>query len=216
MSMNWNANEHYKDHRVATNYDAVRFSSPAGRVFNRWEKHVIGKCFARVPTNETLVDIPCGTGRLADALLSRGYRVHGMDISAEMLQVAKQRLDGFGERFTCEVADAKSLPEGANTYAGALCARVLMHFPLEQQIEFLAGVAKLSRGTVVINHSLDSPYQRFRRGIKRLLGHQAPARFPVSNADIRKLLKGAGLRETKRYRLMPLISEAVYIIAAKT
>jgi len=214
--MNWNANEHYKNHRVATSYDAVRFSSPAGRVFNCWEKHVIGKCFARVPSGETLVDIPCGTGRLADALLSRGYRVHGMDISGEMLQVARQRLEHFGERFTSEVADAKNLPESTNTYAGALCARVLMHFPLEQQIEFLAGVAKLSRGTVVINHSLDSPYQRFRRGIKRLLGHQASARFPISNADIKRLLQGAGLREIKRHRLMSLISEAVYIVAAKT
>jgi 2-polyprenyl-3-methyl-5-hydroxy-6-metoxy-1,4-benzoquinol methylase len=214
--MNWDANEHYKDHRVAISYDAVRFSSPAGKVFNRWEKRVIGKCFARVPRNEILVDIPCGTGRLADALLRRGYRVHGMDISGEMLQVARQRLKGFGERFTCEVADAKNLPVGVNTYAGALCARVLMHFPLEQQIEFLAGVAKLSRGTVVINHSLDSLYQRFRRRIKRLLGHQASAGFPISNADIKRLLQGAGLREIKRYRLMPLISEAVYIVAVKT
>ena len=101
-------------------------------------------------------------------------------------------------------------------YDGALCARVLMHFPLDQQIEFLTGVARLSRSVVVINHSLDSGYQRLRRRLKRLLGHQTPALHPVSNVDIKVLLKSAGLREVKRRRLVPIISEAIYIIAEKT
>lgn len=213
--MSWNPNEHYKNHNVAVHYDTSRFSSLPGRVFNHWEQHVIAKCFSKVSKGARLADMPSGTGRLAERLLSQGYRVHAMDISAEMLQVAKQRLHGYGDAFTCEVADAKNLPQGRSVYDGALCARVLMHFPLDQQVQFLAGVARLSRGVVVINHSFDSPYQRFRRRIKRFLGHQPPARFPVSNADIRQLLQRAGLRETKRYRLLPLISEAVYIVATK-
>lgn len=213
--MDWDASEHYKEHRVAVGYDAVRFSSIPGRVFNRWEKHVIAKCFSSVPKGQKLVDMPCGTGRLAEPLLAIGYRVHGMDISAEMLQVAEQRLKRFGDRFTCEVADAQNVRQNAVEYDGALCARVLMHFPLDQQVSFLTGVARLSRSVVVINHSFDSPYQRFRRRIKRLLGHQASARSPISNAAIKQLLQGAGLREIKRYRLLSLISEAVYIVAVK-
>jgi ribosomal protein S21 len=69
---------------------------------------------------------------------------------------------------------------------------------------------------VVINHSLDSAYQRFRRRLKRSLSHQEPARCPISDANIKHLLERAGLREVKRYRLFPLISEAVYIVAEKT
>jgi 2-polyprenyl-3-methyl-5-hydroxy-6-metoxy-1,4-benzoquinol methylase len=213
--MDWDANEHYKEQSVAVGYDAARFSSIPGRVFNTWEQRVIAKCFASVPKGATVVDMPCGTGRLAEPLLTLGFRVHGMDISAEMLAVAKQRLKRFGDRFTSEVADAQKIQQNRVEYDGALCARVLMHFPLEQQIEFLTGVGRLSKGVVVINHSFDSPYQRFRRGIKRMLGHQASARSPISNADIKKLLAGAGLREVKRYRLWSLISEAVYIVARK-
>ncbi|WP_449424565.1 class I SAM-dependent methyltransferase [Rhodanobacter lindaniclasticus] len=168
-----------------------------------------------LPAGSIIADAPCGTGRLAEPLLAVGYRVHGLDISDEMLDVARQRLRGFQERFTCEVADVKTSRPNEPLYDAALCARVLMHFPLDQQVEFLAGVATLSRTTVVINHSLDSVYHRLRRRVKRWLGHQASANYPVSNADIKELLQRSGLREVRRYRLVSLVSEAVYIVAER-
>lgn len=213
--MNWNPDDYYKSSAVAADYDDSRFSSIPGRVFNFLEKRKITKCFSGYPAPKTIVDVPCGTGRLAETLLKHGYTVHGLDISEEMLKASKQRLQAYGARFTCEVADAKSLPEAIPAYDGALCARVLMHFPLNQQIEFLTGVTRLSRSVVVINHSLDSSYQRIRRWLKRLLGHQASARFPITNQNIKRLLHDAGLREVRRYRLLPLISEALYIVAEK-
>ena len=211
--MNWNPDEHYKSRQVADEYDRKRFSSMAGRVFNYLEKRTITKCFASVPRGGTIVDAPCGTGRLAEPLLAAGYRVHGLDISDEMLDVARQRLRVFRDRFTCEVADVKAERPRGPLYDAALCARVLMHFPLDQQIEFLSGVAAFSRTAVVINHSLDSGYQRLRRRVKHWLGHQASANHPVSNADIKELLQKSGLREVQRYRLVSLVSEAVYIVA---
>lgn len=216
LKMMWDPEQHYQSKQVASEYDKVRFSSLAGRVFNRWEQRSIVKCFASVARGSTIADVPCGTGRIAGALLAAGYRVHGMDIAGAMLQVARQRVGGFGERFTTEVADARHLAADTPTYEAALCARVLMHFPLDQQIEFLAGVAKLSRSVVVINHSLDSPYQRLRRRVKRMLGHQPSANHPISNADIKRLLAGAGLREVRRHRLLSAVSEAVYIVAERS
>lgn len=213
--MSWNPDEHYKSSAVAADYDKDRFSSIPGQVFNFLEKRLVAKCFSQLPTGGTIADAPCGTGRLAEALLDAGYRVHGFDISQAMLGIARQRLASHGENFTCEVANLKEHPPSGPICDGALCARVLMHFPLEQQVQFLTGVAGLSRSVVVINQSLDSGYQRFRRRLKRWMGNQPSARFPISDENIRFLLKGSGLREVRRYRLFPLISEAVYIVAEK-
>lgn len=209
----WDANAHYKDTKVATEYDSARFSSVAGKAFNRMERRLIARAFSTIPPGSVIADVPCGTGRLAEPLLESGYRVHGMDISAQMLDVASQRLARFGDSFSAEVADAKRLDPAHRKFDAVLCARVLMHFELAEQIEFLRGVATLTSGIVVINHSYSSPYQRFRRSVKRFLGHQAPARFPVTDSEIRALLSGAGLREVRRYRLNPMVSEAVYIVA---
>ena len=211
--MGWSANEHYKSQTVAADYDASRFSTLPGRVFNAMEKSLILRAFLTLPRGAMIADLPCGTGRLSEPLLQAGFRVHGMDIATQMLDVASHRLARFGSAFTREVIDAKALDRSHTQYAAVLCARVLMHFELKEQIEFLRGVAQLTAGPIVINHSLSSPYLRTRRACKRLLGHQAPARFPVTSAEIGRLLAGAGLREVRRLRLNRLISEAVYIVA---
>lgn len=214
--MTWSADEYYKSHKVASEYDKSRFSSIPGRLFNYLEKRAIVKCFSSVPKGSAIADAPCGTGRIADVLLASGYRVHGIDISAAMLNVAERRLHKYGAKFTHEVLDVKSLPPEVSNCDAALCARVLMHFEFDQQVEFLAGVARFSRSIVVINHSLDSAFQRFRRRLKQSVSRQQPARCPISDGDIKHLLKRAGLREVKRHRLLPLISEAVYIVAEKS
>ena len=213
--ISWDATQHYKNTKVARDYDRIRFSSLAGRVFNSQEKRIILEYFQDLSRDTIILDMPCGTGRLAEALLESGLKVYGADISKEMLDVANERLSNYGGCFTTQVMDALNLTGNERQFDAALCARVLMHFPLETQITFLRGVASITRKRIVINHSLNTPYQRFRRWVKTLLGHQQSAGYPVSNSEIKRLLSESGLVEVKRRRINALISEAVYILAEK-
>ena len=54
-----------------------------------------------------VLDVATGTGLVADELLRRGFRVTGLDQSAEMLAFARRRLDGRAELVE---ASAESLP----------------------------------------------------------------------------------------------------------
>jgi SAM-dependent methyltransferase len=45
---------------------------------------------------QTVLDVPCGTGAACVALARMGYRVVGVDGSAEMLRIAKQKAEGAG------------------------------------------------------------------------------------------------------------------------
>ncbi len=212
---NWDPRTNYKDETVAKQYDAVRFNSLAGRAYVRLERRILLKAFSSLPRDARIADIPCGTGRLAEVLLEAGYQVEGMDISREMLDVAKMRLARFGQRFRTEVVDAMAIANPAARFDGALCARVLMHFPLDEQVAFLQGVARLTDGPVVFTQSFDSGYQRFRRRIKSMLRHQKPAAYPLSKADLATLLGRAGLKEVHRYRVLSPLSEAMMVVAWK-
>ena len=55
---------------MATDYDASRFSSLPGRVFNARERRLIVRAFGDTLAGGTIADIPCGTGRLAEPLLA--------------------------------------------------------------------------------------------------------------------------------------------------
>jgi 2-polyprenyl-3-methyl-5-hydroxy-6-metoxy-1,4-benzoquinol methylase len=212
--LDWDPVTHYKDVAVAERYDRERFSSFAGRVFNALERRELRRAFGGIPRTATVLDLPCGTGRLAQTLLDEGFHVTGADISPAMLHVARRKLERFGARFETRVGDVRELARTEQrTYDVALCARVLMHFPLDRQIEFLRAVATLARGTVVFSQSLSTPYQRTRRRIKRLLGNAGPAAYPITEDELSQLLRGAGLREVRRYRLGRLISEAMFVVA---
>lgn len=215
MSLGWDPTTHYKEIEIAEKYDRVRFSSLSGRVFDALEKSVILRAFGDAPRDTTVLDLPSGTGRIAEALLEAGFaRVHGVDIAPAMLAVASRKLARFGERYTTEVGDVFDLAKTRrDEYELGLVARVLMHFPLPQQIEFLRSAATLVRRRVVFTQSLDTPYHRARREVKRWFGHDGPAAYPITPAQLRELVAGAGLKLVRTYRPMPLITEEVIVVA---
>lgn len=215
MSTSWNPHEHYKSPDIAEAYDQIRFGSVAGRAFDRLEKRALIRALSGLPAGSEIIDIPCGTGRLSEALLDSGYRVTGVDISPAMLDQAARKLARFGDRFQCRLGDATQLPCPERPFAAAVCARILMHFPLDRQIDFLGSVARQTDGNVVFNQSYNSGYQRFRRRLKRLLHHQMPVGFPLTEAEIKHLLHAAGLRELRRLWTAPAISEGFFLVARK-
>lgn len=212
--IDWDPVEHYKDIETAQRYDRERFASLSGRAFDALEKWNTRRAFAGLPSHSLVVDVPCGTGRHAEVLLEQGYRVVGVDVSPAMLEVARRKLSRFGERFRAVVWDARKLAELGERYDAALCARVLMHFPLSGQVAFLAGVAKATQGRIVFTQSYSTGYQQLRRSAKRVFGHVAPAAYPLTETELQQLLTAASLREVRRYRVLPLISEAITVVAA--
>lgn len=53
--------------------------------------YVMNLIRAHRPESKKLCEFGCGTGRLAEILASRGYDIHGVDISIEMLARAEER-----------------------------------------------------------------------------------------------------------------------------
>ena len=70
----------------------------------RWRRMMV----RRIPRDGgTVLDVATGTGLVAEQLLAAGHRVTGLDQSADMLAVAKQR---FGEAVELVQASATEIP----------------------------------------------------------------------------------------------------------
>lgn len=214
----WNPYRYYQDLAVAESYDRKRFASLPRRVFNALEKRCLRKALATVPANACILDAPCGTGRLAETILGLGFRVVGIDISEPMLSVARNKLARFGSRFEGRVMDARAL-EGErmrfDASVASVCARFLMHVPVSEQIAFLRAIAAVTTGQIIFNQGLDTLYNQWRRGLKRRLGHTAPAAFPLSEAELARLVSEAGLKLERHFRVCPRVSEAVFFVCRK-
>jgi SAM-dependent methyltransferase len=57
---------------------------------------------------KTLLDMGCGTGKHAELFCEKGYTVHGIDLSADMLKIAEQRIKNQ-ERLTFTQSDIVEL-----------------------------------------------------------------------------------------------------------
>ena len=57
------------------------------------ETSFLHKIFKKHGKNiKTILDVGCGTGRHADALVRHGYRAIGIDVSEKMLEAARQKI----------------------------------------------------------------------------------------------------------------------------
>lgn len=92
-------------------------------------------------TGTEIGDIGCGTGRMAPYLADQGFTPHGVDLSPEMVRVARR--DQPGHDFA--VADLRSLPFADASLDGAIAWYSLMYLtPDDRALAFgeLARVIK--------------------------------------------------------------------------
>jgi SAM-dependent methyltransferase len=79
----------------------------AGHDVPAWTSQLEALARAAGLTGRRVLDVGCGTGASVAPMLARGYDVVGVDVSAGMLRVARERL---GQAVRLERADMRALP----------------------------------------------------------------------------------------------------------
>ncbi len=78
---------------TAKNYDRGFYFSDYRRFVMKWEKYVLNKIINNhVSRKENYLDFACGTGRIVSLIEDAFTNSFGIDISAAMLKVAKQKV----------------------------------------------------------------------------------------------------------------------------
>lgn len=72
-----------------------------------------------------ILDAGCGAGTFALELARRGYRLCGLDLSAEMLAVARERVQAAAASLALVRGDILALPFRRQTFDAVLCRGVL-------------------------------------------------------------------------------------------
>ncbi|KAB8274917.1 S-adenosyl-L-methionine-dependent methyltransferase [Aspergillus minisclerotigenes] len=77
---------------IGRRYEDVFANNPNLRAF-------IHRSAARLPHGSCVLDVGCGTGKpVAEALATAGHRVHGIDVSQEMVRIAQSQVPGTFEK----------------------------------------------------------------------------------------------------------------------
>jgi SAM-dependent methyltransferase len=108
--------DYVNDPAVARGYDAGLAGTPLFTIDQRFvEEHC--------PRPGRLLDLGCGTGRLLIPFARRGFRVLGVDLSEEMLAVAREKAAGAGasiDLLRANLTELDGLREESFDYATCL------------------------------------------------------------------------------------------------
>lgn len=167
--------------RVAASYEQARAPSP------RWrrEQEVVRAFVAEMSAGSSVLDVPFGTGRFVPIYFERGISTVGVDISADMLEQAKQILGDQFARCDVRIGDAEALPLETQSVDYLVCNRFIKWLPNLEVIEKVIGeFARVARKRMIIQAktSLESEPLRIRlrervrklwRSIKTRAGREA-------------------------------------------
>jgi SAM-dependent methyltransferase len=162
------------------------YRTPEAQAFYEMAFDEIARRLA-APPDSVILDAGCGSCAKSVLLADRGFRVMGMDFSADALGLAREfvRKQGFEGRITLRQGDLLNLPFKDGEFSYVICWGVLMHVPDVQRA--LAELARvLKPGGVLVTseanmHSLQSTGMRW---LKRLLGRPSRGRVVRTPAGL--------------------------------
>ena len=141
----------YDFDKIARDYDRMNHLMTAG-LDRRWRKSAVQGLHGKV------LDVACGTGDMAVELLRQGCSVTGVDLSEEMMAIAKQK----APQAEYSLADVEHLPFEDATFDAVTCAFGVRNFVhLEQGIKEMLRVLKPGGRMAILELATpDSPLLR--------------------------------------------------------
>lgn len=164
---------------------------------------------AETAPGERILDLCCGTGRVAGAAAALGAYAEGIDVSAAMVEAAR---DSFPDAHF-DVGDAESIPREHGSYDAVIWSFGLMHVGSPEVV--LGEIARVLKpgGRMALSHWIGPPespllrtvYGTIQRFADMSVVPPAPPPFALSSEDaMRAALEHAGFDEISFHRL-PLV-----------
>jgi len=139
-----------------------------------------------------VLDAGCGTGAVAVELATRGAQVLAVDLSATLIDIARERLPSdIGEgHIDFEVGDMAALATGEFDHVLAMDS--LIHYDVADGIRVLGSLAPRVRKSMVFTHAPSTLLLEIMHATGKLFprSDRAPAIQPVSPGRLDRMLAG--------------------------
>ena len=180
--------------------DLTRYMDPPANSIHPLEYafHLLGDS-----RGKRVVDYGCGAGEDAVHLARRGADVIGIDISADLLQIAKRRVEANGESAKFLVASAYATGLPSESVDAVFAIAILHHLDLELTKKEIWRILRPGGVMVLQEPVRDSATLRF---LRKLVPYRSPDvspfERPLTTSELITFGKGFNLEST-RYFCLP-------------
>ncbi len=204
--------KHYDADRAAR-YAATKDRSTRA---NRAEGALVVRAFRHVPEGATVLDAPCGSGRMSVKLARMGYRVAAADVSPPMVELARARFLAEGLAIPAEARDLEASGYPDRAFDAVFCFRLFHHFPSEALRDGVARELCRVAGRFVLASYLDArsftcrkrAWQARRRG-------RAPGKHPETPGAMAARFERCGFLPVADLARFPLLHSLRILVAER-
>jgi len=189
--------------RKAMRYDQKRTWKPA----TQRDQVTVESYLAKIPPGSSVLDIPAGTGRFIEFCIGKGLVYTGVDISQDMLEVARMKIPAGVTNVDLQVADARALPFANDAFDYTIVVKFIKWLPTLKIItDVLKEIGRVTRkeAFVQITVAQDTRPLLIARGAKLL------KKLPMVSASFarRKDARTGGSRAYSEQELADAFSAA--------
>jgi len=178
------------------------------RISGHFERRAIRRALAVTGARgATVLDVPCGAGRLTPLLLPVSSRLVSCDYSPAMLGVFRRRY-----RAPCFVGSAFELPFADRAFDVVFSARLSHHIASDaRRADYLREIMRIAAGWVIVTiFDRNSLKNRLREISRRWSGKRSKHAF--TRADLERIAAGAGFSVAAGFPLSRLASGQVFYV----
>lgn len=188
----------------AERYRDRRFHSGSGVGTDHRERAALRRLLANVAFGDgPWLDAPSGAGRMSRELPGPAVLV---DRDPAMVRAAPAD-------WPRACASVHALPFADDSFAGALCHRLLQHIPTPaERIDILRELARTTRGPIVVSFFDAHSLQHLRRLVRRTFGKNRSGRSAVPRRRFFAELQAAGLVVTAVAPLRRFLAEQTLVL----
>jgi len=208
------ARARWRGARAPLRYEGVRWTSARHRqrdprrIARLLDEHA-------APPLARILDVPCGSGRLAAVLEERAHAYVGLDVSPDMLAAAAGR--GSSRHL---LGDVLRLPFPDRSFDAVVSCRLLHHLDdLPTLRRAVAELVRVSSHWVLVTFwdagALPERWRRARGTDARSAARTRPRRFAHTRADLAAALGDAGATVVAMRSSLRLLSRQTYALAER-
>ncbi len=178
------------------------------------ERRALNECLRGLENVTSVLDVPCGAGRLFSYWGSKMESVSGIDLSDEMLGEASNRHRKLNLNGMMKKGNAFELASHMEEYADLVsCVRFCYYFDAKKRQDLLASLKSASKRYIIVQYKT-SETPKSRRNQKRVRPSSRPAKYFCHPDQIANEIAQAGLL-CKKIVPIGMFSDRAFVLAEK-
>jgi len=162
----------------------------------------------------TILDFPCGSGKLSAIFKQTAFSICAADISEAMLSMAKETYPAIANFQGLIRADITKIPFKSESFDCIICLRLMHRLPPEVRQEILHELVRVTKQYVIVSYGIAQVADKVRRFLMKR--NPKSAYWMATERDLENEVARAGLRVLNVHSVIPYFYyERIFLLEKK-